>query len=658
MTPRAERYRVYGTVVAVVLAIVAALGVPLRADDPPLAVRITSPLGRTGTPGAVRIVARVERADAEVQGVKFFVNGAPVGQDADGPVYAVDWVDDNPFAPTTISVEVTDAKGRTATSKIDLAAFDFVEQAEVISVLVEATVHDKTGRPISGMSKSAFVLHEDGARQELELVRPEVLPATYVMLVDSSQSIAHGVTFLRDAVTRFMGHLRPDDRVLVVPFSRTIGAATGPTNDVETVLDALLAVRPGGGTAIYDSIIATSEMIKKREGRHVLVLLSDGYDEHSHATRDDAVQAVQASGATAYVIGIGGVAGISLKGEGLLKAFAEATGGRAFFPYRESELPVVHDRVASDVATRYVLTYTPTNQRVDGSWRAIRLVTADPTLVVRTKPGYFAPKPPPVRPTLELTAVDESRRVLDVTREDLVVVEDGVPQTVEAFSEATSPVSIVLALDESGSMRRSAEGVKSAARSFVDALRKEDRLAVLRFADKAEVAHDLTQFRSDAMKAIDEYTSHGGTALWDAVHESLGRLKAAQGRRVVVVMTDGRDENAAANGPGSTTKYEDLLDELKATGALVYAIGLGTNVDRERLQALAARTGGEAYFPETVEALSAEYARIVENLRRQYVIGYTSTNSTRDGAWRAVSVTSRKPGVRIASRGGYFAPAR
>jgi VWFA-related protein len=142
------------------------------------------------------------------------------------------------------------------------------------------------------------------------------------------------------------------------------------------------------------------------------------------------------------------------------------------------------------------------------------------------------------------------------------------------------------------------------------------------------------------------------------VHESVGRLKTAQGRRVVVLLTDGRDENAAANGPGSTARYDDVLDELKTTGALVYAIGLGSNVDRDRLQALAASTGGEAYVPETVEALPAEYARIVENLRRQYVIGYTSTNSRRDGAWRAVSVTSRKPGVRIASRGGYFAPAR
>ena len=135
----------------------------------------------------------------------------------------------------------------------------------------------------------------------------------------------------------------------------------------------------------------------------MLVLLTDGYDEHSVATRDDAVRAVQRSGATAYVIGIGGVAGISLKGEALLKGFAEATGGRAFFPYRESELPVVHDQRRRRRRHRYLLTYTPTNQRVDGTWRAIALATADPALNVRAKPGYFAPKPPPVRPTLEFT---------------------------------------------------------------------------------------------------------------------------------------------------------------------------------------------------------------------------------------------------------------
>ena len=81
------------------------------------------------------------------------------------------------------------------------------------------------------------------------------------------------------------------------------------------------------------------------------------------------------------------------------------------------------------MANRYLLTYTPTNQRVDGGWRAVSLVTADPELKVRVKPGYFAPKPPPVRPTIEFTVTGLDRADDDVTRDDLTLVEDGVAQS-------------------------------------------------------------------------------------------------------------------------------------------------------------------------------------------------------------------------------------
>ena len=235
-------------------------------------------------------------ATPPIQGVKFFVNGTAVGQDADGPVYAVDWVDDNPFAPTVITVEVADAKGRTATGRVDLAAVR-VRRAGRGDQRAGRGDRARQDRPADRRPRQGR-LRPRGRRRAAGAGggAARVVPATYMMLVDSSQSIAHGVGFLRDAVTRFMRYLRPDDRVLVVPFSRTLGAATGPTNDVETVLDAMLAVRPGGGTAIYDALVDTSEMIRRREGRHVLVLLTDGYDEHSVATRDDAIHAVQTLG--------------------------------------------------------------------------------------------------------------------------------------------------------------------------------------------------------------------------------------------------------------------------------------------------------------------------------------------------------------------------
>ena len=113
-----------------------------------------------------------------------------------------------------------------------------------------------------------------------------------------------------------------------------------------------------------------------------------------------------------------------------------------------------------------------------------------------------------------------------------------------------------------------------------------------------------------------------------------------------------------STAPGSVHPFSDVLASLKDVGATVYSIGLGPKVDREVLEKIAQDSGGEAYFPEDVTSLDANYRRVLENLRRRYVISYTSTNSTRDGAWRKVEIRSSRSGVAIASRGGYFAPAK
>ncbi len=629
----------------------------VAADGAPLTVRITSPMGRTGTAGSVRIVAQVENsADAPVQSVKFFVNRALVGEDVEGPVYASEWADDNPFEPTEIAVEAIDATGRTVRDVVALEPFEFVETTQVLSVLLEATVHDKQGRFISGIGAGGFSLKEDGVGQTPDVVRPETLPATYTILVDSSQSMAGNVDFLRDAAGRLARHLRPDDRVLVMPFSKTVGAVTGPTADRATITEAIASIEPGGGTAILDSLADAARRGAGTEGRHVIILVTDGYDQHSVRTFEDALAAVQSSRTTVYVIGVGGVAGISFRGEQLLKRIAAATGGRAFFPSRQEQLPDVHDRVVSDVSNRYLITYTPTNQQVDGAWRAVSLAAVDPAYTVRVKPGYFAPKPPPVRPILEFTVTDTARRHLSVSREDLTLLEDGVEQAIETFHEATSPVSIVLVLDQSGSMRQASDAVKAAARSFVEALRPEDKLAVMRFSDRAILDGGFSTARGDSLKAIDAFEPRGGTALYDAADAALSRLEGVEGRRVVVVLTDGRDENAAGTGPGSRTSFDELLKALRASEAAVFTIALGSNVDRARLEEIATESGGDAYFPETVEALPAEYARVVEALRRRYVISYSSSNATRDGKWRAVELRSRDPHTRVSMRGGFFAP--
>ena len=137
------------------------------------------------------------------------------------------------------------------------------------------------------------------------------------------------------------------------------------------------------------------------------------------------------------------------------------------------------------------------------------------------------------------------------------------------------------------------------------------------------------------------------------------RLRGIEGRRVVVLMTDGRDENNPGTGPGSVHGVRRRA-RAAAERRRHRVHHRARKQDRSRAAASAWRSesGGEAAFPEDVSLLPQEFRRILENLRRRYVISYTSTNSTRDGAWRKVDIRSRRHGVTVASRGGYFAPAQ
>jgi VWFA-related protein len=624
-----------------------------------LSVKITSPLGRMGEPGTVRIVGQVRAgAGRSVSAVRFSVDGTLLGIVTNGPPYAVEWTDDNPFQRREIVVEAEDDEGGIGRDRIVLDPFVVTELAEVTSVLVEAGVYNKTGRMVRGMTAAEFILEEDGARQTPDMVAQETIPTTFALLVDSSQSMWRNMEFVRTAAARLTAYLRPKDRVLVAPFSRQLRAVTGPTQDRQTVNDAVDAISAQGGTAMRDAMVEIAGRFEGVEGRRVIVLITDAYDEHSRSSLAQAVAAVKESGVTVYTIGIGGVAGISLKGHDELKAVAAGTGGRAFFPSRPTDLPSVYDVLANDAQLRYLVTYTPTNQKRDGSWRSISLRTYDESLIVRARTGYFAPKPPPVRPVLEFTAMDTGNRYLDLTKDDLTIFEDGVEQKIETFQEATSPVSMVLVLDSSGSMKQAAEKVVASAAAFIGTLRPEDSLGMLTFADKVNVAHAITTNRTNSLDTLGEYRAEGGTALYDALCDALLMLKGLKGRRAAVILTDGRDEDNPGTGPGSVRSWDSVLRLLQDQEVTMFPVGLGTRIDPERLKLLATFSGGEAYFPQDVSELTAQFERVTENLRHRYIVGYTSTNSVRDGKWRSVDIHARSAGVRITSRKGYFAPGR
>jgi hypothetical protein len=124
------------------------------------------------------------------------------------------------------------------------------------------------------------------------------------------------------------------------------------------------------------------------------------------------------------------------------------------------------------------------------------------------------------------------------------------------------------------------------------------------------------------------------------------------------VLSDGRDENNPGTAPGSVRRLPEVLDAIKETGAMVFAIGLGPKVDRDTMERVASSSGGEAYYPHEVGGLTEEYRRVLDNLRRRFIISYTSTNSVRDGKYRAIEVKSKREGVIIGGQKGYFAPGK
>jgi Ca-activated chloride channel homolog len=629
------------------------------AATPETTIRITSPLGRTGVPGVVRVVAQVTTpAPGGIVRVRFFVDDTLLGEDVDGPPYVTEWEDANPYEPRVIRAEVDDGAGGTVEDRVALSSLEVIEEAAVSSVLVEATVTDEAGRYVSNLDATHFSLFEDGEPQTLDLVQLQTLPTTFTLLVDGSQSMSRRIDLVRETARRLTSRLRNGDMVVVAPFRRGLEAVTGPTNDDATIAEAIAGIRAVGGTAILDSLAQLPDYFARAEGRQVIVLVTDGYDEHSQTSIEEAFRALQRVHATVYVVGIGGVAGISLKGESLLRKIAAQMGGRAFFPTRERELPDVHALIATEAYSRYVITYTPTNQEWNGAYRAIRLAVGEPSYTVKARTGYFAPAPPPIRPTLEFSAAGDTEAVLALAVSDVTVLEDGVPQTLESFQEANAPMSIVMALDASGSMRPALDAVKAAATTFVQALRPADPLALVQFSDRVVVEHELSTRRQVTLDAIAGHQALGGTALWDALYDSMAYLQRQPGRRAVVVLTDGRDENNPGTAPGSTHSLADVLAQVRDTETTVYAIGLGPRVDHEGLSRVAEASGGAAYFPEDVSQLADRYRRVVDDLRRRYLITYTSTNSTRDGAWRAVQIATPRPDLVIRSVGGYNAPGR
>ena len=288
------------------------------------------------------------------------------------------------------------------------------------------------------------------------------------------------------------------------------------------------------------------------------------------------------------------------------------------------------------------------------------------------------------------TAADKQKRfVSTLTKEDVRVLEDGVPQNIFTFQPNSDlPLSLAILIDCSGSEERTLPEEKGAARSFLESVLRADKdeAAIVSFTGEVTLEQGLTGNIGRLRRAIDEVrfvppagyigggvvvggtppisgtqqTLAGSTAIWDAIWATSNELlsdSAEHTRRAIILLTDGEDTI-------SQVRMQEAINRAVKAEALIYAIGIGDRyqygIDEGALKRITEGTGGRAYFPRNERDLNDAFAQIQRDLRERYLIAYSSSNKNRDGAYRHVTIEIvnqdlRRENLKLNYRPGYFA---
>ncbi len=275
--------------------------------------------------------------------------------------------------------------------------------ADLVTAITSVT--DPAGNQINNLTKEDFVVYEDNKEQEIaSCYREGQLPLRLVFLFDTSTSIRSRFDFEQRAAAQFFRQLlRPGDMAAIISVSSDARLEVPFTGDVNRLVNTLANLQAQGATALYNAVSLAAKYLSKEEGRHVMVVLSDGTDTASGITLAQALKDVQKSDTVIYSVHSTGIAPSlnvqDLAGEFVMKAMSEDTGGRAFFPpiYEDAkkemrDLDEIYKRVAAEVRAQYVLTYYSKNDARTKNYRAIRVEVKRPGLQVRARNGYYTVK--------------------------------------------------------------------------------------------------------------------------------------------------------------------------------------------------------------------------------------------------------------------------
>jgi VWFA-related protein len=263
------------------------------------------------------------------------------------------------------------------------------------------TVTDKKNRLVLDLTKDDVRVFEDKKPQQVKFFSRETdLPLRIGILIDTSNSIRERLRFEQEAAIDFLTTtVRPDkDLAFVVGFDVTPQLIQDYTDDTNKLADAIRNLQAGGGTGLYDAIFFASKekMLyfppPEPYLRRVMVIVSDGRDNQSEHSRDEALAMARKGEVTIFAISTNRT-GVASQGDKVLKYFAQETGGQAFFPFAASDVAEDFRQIARELRSQYSLAYTSSNTAHDGTFRTITVEALQKGYHVRAKSGYFAPSP-------------------------------------------------------------------------------------------------------------------------------------------------------------------------------------------------------------------------------------------------------------------------
>jgi Ca-activated chloride channel homolog len=274
-------------------------------------------------------------------------------------------------------------------------------KVDVKLVNVYVTVTDAHGAPVAGLKKENFILKEDGQPQTISVFDKEsAVPLSIALAIDTSLSTRHDLPLEQASAKRFArAILRPVDALSVFGFSEAVSQSTSYTASLKQIDEGIDHIRLGAATALYDAVYLASRSLDHRQGRKVMVLITDGGDTISRIDYKEAARAAQEAEALVYsiiVVPIENSAGRETGGEHALIQLSEDTGGKYYYATSVSQLDDAFRQISDELRTQYLLAYYPAQRVASSSFRRIQVAVTGPadaaSYHARHRAGYYTTK--------------------------------------------------------------------------------------------------------------------------------------------------------------------------------------------------------------------------------------------------------------------------